>query len=344
MAREGPTLDDLRQALKQKTFSPVYLFHGEEDLLAEEATAMVIAAALSPEERGFNLDILYGAEADARDIASHASSFPMMAARRVVVVRELDRLPNKELLSGYLEHPSETTCLILQTVKADFRKKPYTVAKRNGMAIEFKPLYDSQIPAWITTQVTAQGRTIDQDAARMLATYVGQSLREIRNEIEKLLLYAGERKEIHLDDVQAVVGASREYNIFELQRAVGSRQVARAVTIIDRMLEAGEAPVWIVMMLTRFFSILWRVHEMRRRGVPAQDQAAEAGLAPFQMREFTEAAVHHDPADVERSFSALIDADEQLKSTATDPRLVMEVLVVLLTDRVPAAAARAVSP
>jgi DNA polymerase-3 subunit delta len=280
---------------------------------------------------------MYGAEADARDIVSHASSFPMMAERRVVVVRELDRVSNKELLSGYLEHPSETTCLILQTVKADFRKKPYTVAKRSGMAIEFRPLYDSQIPGWITTHVGSQGRTIEPDAARMLATYVGQSLREIRNEIEKLLLFTGERRQIRLDDVQAVVGASREYNVFELQKAVGGRQVSRAVLIVDRMLESGESPVMIVVMLTRFFSLLWKVHDMRRRGVPPLAQASEAGLAPFQLKEFTEAAVHHDVADIERSFGALVEADEQLKSTSMDPKVVMEVLMVHLADRIPAA-------
>jgi DNA polymerase III subunit delta len=335
MAREGPTLDDLRQALKQKQFSPVYLFHGEEDLLAEEATELVIAAALSMEEREFNLDVMYGSEADARDIASHASSFPMMAERRVVVVRELDRVANKDLLSGYLEQPSETTCLILQTVKADMRRKPYLLAKRHGMIIEFRPLYDSQIPGWIAGQVSTQGRSIRPDAARMLATYVGQSLREIRNEIEKLLLYAGERREILLEDVQAVVGASREYNIFELQKVVGARQVNRAVQIIDRMLEAGESPVMIVVMLTRFFSMLWRLQDMRRRGVSPAGQASEMGLATFQMRELTDAAVQHDSSDCERAFSALVEADEQLKSTSTDPKLILEVLIVHLTDRLP---------
>ena len=338
MAREGPTLDDLRQALKQKKFSPVYLFHGEEDLLAEEATKLVISAALTPEERGFNLDIVYGAEADARDIASHASSFPMMAERRVVVVRELDRVPNKELLSGYLEAPSETTCLILQAVKPDLRKKPFVAARRHGMVIEFRPLYDSQIAPWIAARVAAQGRTITAEAVRLLSAHVGQSLREIRNEIEKLLLYAGERKEITIDDVSAVVGASREYNIFELQRAIGGRQVGRAVLIVERMLEDGESPVMVIVMLTRFYSILWRVHDMRRRGVSPQAQAAEAGLAPFQMKEFADAATRHDLTDVEQAFSALVDADEQLKSTSTDPRVVMEVLVVHLAERMPTTA------
>ena len=343
MAKQGPTLDDLRQALKQKKFFPVYLFHGEEDLLIEEATDLVVAAALTPEQKGFNLDVVDGAEADARDIASHASSFPMMAERRVVVVREPDRVPNKEILSGYLEAPSETTCLILQAGKTDLRKKPFVTAKQHGMVIEFRPLYDNQIAGWITERVAAQGRSITMEAVRLLSAHVGPSLREIRNEIEKLFLYTGERKEITLDDVSAVVGASREYNIFELQRAIGGRQVDRAVLIIARMLEDGESPIMIVAMLTRFYMILWRLHDLRRRGVQSRDQAAELGLAPFQMREFTEAATRHDVTDVERAFGALIEADEQLKSSA-EPGAVMEVLIVRLTERLPSFAGPATYP
>lgn len=336
MPREGPTLDDLRDALREKKFSPVYLFHGEEDLLAEEATDMVIAAALTPEERGFNLDILYGADADARDVASHASSFPMMAARRVVVVRELDRMPNKELLSGYLESPSESTCLILQNGKTDMRRKPFVTARKHGTVMEFRPLYDNQVAGWISARVAGLGRTIGPEAVRMLSTSVGQSLREIRNEIDKLILFAGRRTEITPDDVSAIVGASREYNIFELQKAIGIRQTGRAVLIVERMLEAGESPVMIIVMLTRLYTILWKLHDMKRRGVPAQAQGAEAGLAPFQMKEFAEAASRHDRTDVERAFSVLVDADEQIKSTSTDPRVVMEVLVVQLSERLPA--------
>ncbi len=335
MGREGPTLDDLRQALERREFSPVYLFHGEEDLLAEEATNLVVGAALSPEERGFNLDVLYGPDSDARDIMARASSFPMMAARRVVVVRELDRVPNKELLSGYLDHPSETTCLVLQVGKTDMRRKPFPQAKRHGLAIEFRRLYENQIPAWITAQVAVQGRSIAPDAARMLTTYVGQSLREIRSEIDKLFLYTGDRAEIRLEDVQAVVGASREYNIFELQRAVGGRRISQAVFIAGRMIECGESPIMVVVMLTRFFATLWRLHEMRRRNVPPAAQAAEAGLAPFQMKEYSEAAVLHDAADCELAFDALLSADEQLKTSAMDPRVILEVLMVRLTERLP---------
>ena len=100
-------------AIAKKEFSPVYLLHGGEDLLIEEATNAILDAALTRDERGFNLDVLYGGEADARDVVSHASSFPMMAERRVVVVREVDKLAQAEILANYIERPLPSTCLVL---------------------------------------------------------------------------------------------------------------------------------------------------------------------------------------------------------------------------------------
>lgn len=330
MPKEGPTLDDLRRSLGRGEFAPVYLFHGEEDYLAETAANLVIAAALAPEDHAFNLDIAFGPESDAREIVAHASAFPMNARRRVVVVREAEKLPNRELLSPYLESPSESTCLVLQTGKVDMRRKPFVSARRHGVVIECRPLYDNQIPGWIVEQVSAAGAAIDQPAARLLASYTGASLREIRSEIEKLLIFAGDRKALTSDDVSAVAGASREFTVFELQKAIGLRNPGRSYQILHRMLEAGESPVRIVTMLTRFYTILWRIHDMRRRGIPPAEQASALGFPPFVMRESEEAVERHPLETVESAFSALLLADEQLKSAPTDPAIVMDVLLTSL--------------
>ncbi|MEK9135813.1 MAG: DNA polymerase III subunit delta, partial [Bacteroidota bacterium] len=240
MAREEFTIEDLRLALSQKKLAPVYLFHGEEDFLAEEATDLIIKTALTPEQHGFNLDVVYGNDSDARDILSHASSFPMMADRRVVVVREFDKLANKELLSTYIEEPSPTTSLVLHSVKPDFRKKPYVTAKRTATVINFERIRDNQTAAWISRRVRQQGREIDAEASKILGAYVGTSLREIQNELDKLYIFIGEKKSIDVDDIRAVVGISKEFNVFELQNAIGAMNHARSTEILTRMLDVGE--------------------------------------------------------------------------------------------------------
>lgn len=328
MAKEGWTYEDLRSSLKKKEFASVYLLYGEEDFLVDEAADLVLDTALTKDERGFNLDVMYGSESDARDIISRASSFPMMAARRVVIVREFDKLPAKELLTSYIEHPSESTCLVLLSIKPDFRKKPFLTVRRNGRVIEFKPLYENHIASWISTRAKKEGYEIDQDAGKLLATYVGTSLREIQGEMQKLFVYAGERKSVGVDDVMAVVGVSREYNIFELQKAIGSKSLDRSIFIMQRMIKAGESPTTIIVMLTRFFTMLWRLHDMRRRGVPQNEQSAKLGVNPYFLKDYTEAASHFSAGEIGEVFVHLADADLEMKSSSQDPSLLMHLVLL----------------
>jgi len=331
LAKDGLTYEELLASVRRKDFSPTYLFYGEEDLLADEAVEMIIEAALTEGERGFNLDVVYGGDADARNVVSHAAAFPMMAERRVVVVREFDRLSNRELLSPYIEKPSPTTCLILRAEKPDFRKKPYVAARKHAQVLEFRPLYENQVPAWIASRVKKEKKEISVEACKLLASYIGTSLREIQREIEKLLIYSGDRKSIEASDVMDVVGISREYNVFELQKAIGAREVERAVSILERMLMAGESATSIIVMLTRFYTFLWRIHDMGRRGVPNQEQSSELGIfKPNHLKEYQDAASKFSPSQIEAAFEHLAVTDFALKSSGGTPQLLMHLMLLKL--------------
>ncbi len=333
MAKGDLTFGDLRSELKARKFSPVYLFHGEEDFLAEEAIDLIITSALAPEQQGFNLDVVYGSDADARDIVSHASSFPLMAERRVVVVRETDRLVNKELLTSYIERPAPSTCLVLQAVKPDMRKKPYVMVKRTGTVIKCDPIRDYQIGGWIGTRVRQQGWEIDAEAVKILAAYVGTSLRDIQNELDKVYIFLGEKRPITPDDIRAVVGISKEYNIFALQNAIGVKNLASAMEILTRMLDAGESPILIIILLTRYFTTLWKLNDLRKRGTSSGDFASAIGVNPYFVKDYVAASGKYPQEQVERSYELLLAADEQLKSSSQDPMQVMQMMLVRLMNQ-----------
>lgn len=330
MAKGDLTIDDLRSELKGRKFSPVYLFYGEEDFLAGEAIDLIITSALAPEQQGFNLDVVYGSDADARDIVSHASSFPLMAERRVVVVKEVDKLVNKELLTPFIERPAPSTCLVLQAAKPDMRKKPYAIVKRTGTVIKCDPIRDYQIAGWIGTRVRQQGWEIDAEAVKILAAYVGTSLRDIQNELDKLYIFLGEKRPITPDDIRAVVGLSKEYNVFELQNAIGAKNLASAMEILTRMLDAGESPILIVVLLTRYFTTLWKLHDLRRRGTSTGELAGAIGVNPYFVKDYVAASGKYPQEQVERSYEILLAADEQLKSSSQDPMQVMQNMLVRL--------------
>ncbi len=332
MAGGGLTFDDLDSALRGGTLAPLYLFHGEETLLVDEAVQRVVDTAVGGGDRAFNLDVLSASDNDARDIVSRASSFPMMAERRVVVVRDVERMDEKglELLTHFVENPSPTTCLVLVAAKADMRKKPFTTIRKNGVAIEFKALYDNQLPAWIEKRVLQLGKTIAPEAGKLLAAYVGSSLRALDNEIDKLMLFILDRPSISADDVAAVVGFTREFSVFELQKAVGAKNLPRAVEIMERMIDAGAGLPFVFTMLTSYYATLWKLADLRRRGVAERELAGEARINPYFFREYLEALRQHGVRDIEQAFSHLAEADEQSKTGSRDPRQIMHLLLIRL--------------
>ena len=332
MAARGSTYETLRAELARGTVRTAYVLYGDEDLLLDEALEAVVSAALAGADRGFNLDIMRGAEADGRDIVARASSFPMMAERRVVVVRDADKLAGRdpELVAAYVERPSPTTCLVLAGTKPDFRRKPFVTVRKDGGAFEFRPLQEDALLSWIAAQVARAGRRIVPGGCSLLAASVGTSLRDLRNEIDKLFVFAGDRKEITEDDVSAVAGVSREFSVFELQKAIGSRRTARAVAIMERMLDAGEKVPVIVASLATYFTTLWKLADLRRRGVPEREHAAAAHVSPYFIREYYEALESTTAADCERAIFSLAHADEVSKTTGQDVRHVMLTLVLRL--------------
>lgn len=327
---QGQTYEDLLTHLAKKNFFPVYLLHGEEDFLIGEGSEAIVQAALADDQRGFNLDVLYGGEADTRDVVSHASSFPMTAERRVVVVREVERLSQPDILANYIEHPSPSTCLVLTSSKPDFRKKPFLTAKKHAFVVECKPLWENQVPAWITRRVKKEKREIHPDAASMLAAYVGTSLRELSNELEKLFLFIGDRKSIGVDDVAAVVGVSKEFSIFELQWAIGMKDTRKATEVLERLMESGEQPVVMVAIMTKFFQTVWKLLDARRRNVPPAEQLMQAGAFMFQEK-YREVASRFTVREVEDAFLALSEIDEKLKTSGGDPKLLVQTFIVRTT-------------
>jgi len=311
---------------------PVALLYGEEDFLLEEELRRRVDAALEGSDRTLNLDVLNAGDTDARDIVARASSFPMTGPRRVVVVRDADRLAagDLELLASYCEAPSPSSCLLLVGVKPDMRRKPFAALRKAGQATEYARMYEDRLPAWITGHARARGLAIGPEAAKLLATYAGSSLRDIAQEIEKISLYIGARKEITPADVAAVVGMSKEYSPFALQAAIGRRDTARAVTILEELLNAGSAVPLVIATLTNYFLTLLKLHDLRRRSSPPQDDAARARIHPMFVGEYREALAHHPPGACERALLLLAEADRDTKSGTVGPRQVMEALTLEL--------------
>ncbi len=341
MAKRSTTalgFGDVESSFRKKDFAPLYLFYGEEDLLVNEAVDLLIRNAIDDATRQFNLDILYGSEIGAAELVSLAATFPMMSERRVIVVREFDKLPGRDALLPYIERPSPTTSLVLTALRPDFRVKIFKVLAEKATTVEFGRLYDNEILQWITRRVESLGKNVSPEAAELIPAYVGRSLREIQNEIDKLVIYVGGKRSISVGDVNAVVGMSKQFNIFELQNAIGSHNPARAHEILEHMLDAGEGATGMVIMLAKYFQKLWLIQDCLERKVPKQEIAAALRLSPKQLY-FLENELRVAKAisrhEIEESFRALAQADERLKTSGGEEKMVMTLLLHQILAREP---------
>ena len=333
-----PSYDVFLETVKGKKYAPVYLFIGEEDFLVEECVDRIIRELLTTDTKAFNLDIVYGSKADAREVIAHAASFPMMSDRRVVVVKEFDKLllgdTAMEIISAYIAHPLDSTCFVLLAEKPDFRTKPFIDLKKSEIVFAFNPLYDNQVPTWISERCKKMGKDVDLEACRLLQAYIGNSLRTIQNELDKLFTYLGDRTRVTLEDVADVVGVSRGFTVFDLQNAIGKKNMSEAMRIVKRMIETGETPQLSIVMLTRYFNLIWKVHDMLKHNESETEIIAATKISPYYFKDYAEAARRFSSSHIENSFGVLLDADVQLKSTSPDPSHLMEMLVyTLIADR-----------
>ncbi len=231
----GPTYVDIVKDVQAGTFAPVYCLMGDEDYYIDKLSQFIAEKALKPEERDFNYDLLYGAETRANDIISIARQFPMMADRRVVIVREFQALSDKEMLAAYVKNPNPTTVLILchKHGVLDGRRALSGEIRKQGVLFESKRLYDRELPGFVTSYIQRSQKTIDPAAVQMICDHVGSDLSRLAAEMDKLLMALPQNEtRVGAALVEELTGMSKDFNNFELQSALAVRDVYKANQIV----------------------------------------------------------------------------------------------------------------
>ncbi|MCD7974079.1 MAG: DNA polymerase III subunit delta [Candidatus Azobacteroides sp.] len=251
--------------IRNKQFKPVYFFMGEETYYIDLLTEAIIEHALTDAERDFNQTILYGADTDIGTVINAAKRYPMMAERQLVVVKEAQSLKKLDELSFYLQKPLHTTVLVFNYKygKLDGRKKVATDIAKAGVLFESKKLYDNQMATWINAYVVSKGYTIEGKAATMLTEFLGNNLSRVAGELDKLILTLPEGEKRITDRlIEQNIGVSKEYNTFELQKALAAKDILKANRIVNYF---GKNPktnplVMTMSLLFSFFSNLMLCH------------------------------------------------------------------------------------
>jgi DNA polymerase-3 subunit delta len=336
--KEKLDFDKLRLAVKNKKFSPVYIFYGNEEFLIEESIKAILENALDSGLRDFNFDVVYGNEIDLQGLLSLLFLLPVMSPKRVVVMRNAEKFFSKisrskkakdeEAFINYLKKPNPDTIFVIVLNEPDFEKEIYKKVFDLGTVVDLKAPYDWQIPSWIAKRVKERGKDITGDACKLLQAYVGNSLRDLENEITKLLIFVGDdKKVIDVEDVKQVVGLSRSFTVFDLQKAIGERNLQLAITIVERMLQVGEFPPVILTMLTRYFTMLWKLYELKKVESDPKKLANSLQISQYHIKEYLYHLSKFKEAEIKNAFKYLIEADELIKTSPVDEKVVLSQMI-----------------
>lgn len=320
-------------AIKKGQISPIYFLYGEEAYFIDKISDFIGAKVLTEEEKGFNQMVLYGKDVSIDDIVGNAKRYPMMAERQVVIVKEAQHLSRTiEDLCAYAENPQQTTVLVIcyKYKKLDKRKKLHKIIKKNGVIFESKKLYENQVSDWLRKHLLGNGYTISHKASLLLIEYLGTDLGKISKELEKLKLVLPKETEINPQHIEEHIGISKDYNNFELKRAIGDRDIVKATKIINYFAQNPKDNPFIltITLLHSFFTQLLQYHGLSDHS--PKKVASTLRINPYFVKEIQSAARNYPMKKVSAIISSLREIDLKGKGVGASPMKEADLLKELL--------------
>ncbi|WP_179336012.1 DNA polymerase III subunit delta [Winogradskyella costae] len=333
-------MDEIKEivaAIKKGDIKPIYFLMGEEAYYIDKISDYIEEHLLDETEKGFNQMVLYGRDVSIDDIVSNAKRYPMMAERQVVIVKEAQDLSRTiEQLAKYAANPQPSTVLVLnyKYKKIDKRKALYKALKKDNVIFESKKMYENQVADWIRRVLAGQDYNISPKAAQMLVEFLGTDLSKIDNELNKLKIVLPKGTQITPDHIEENIGISKDYNNFELRKAVGSRNAIKAHQIAKYFAEnPKDNPIVVsVALLFGFFSQLLHLHGMSDKN--PRSVASALKVNPYFVNEYLDAARNYPMKKVSYIIGILRETDVKSKGVGANavPQgdLLKELLVKIL--------------
>ncbi|MCX6153947.1 MAG: DNA polymerase III subunit delta [Candidatus Kapabacteria bacterium] len=356
--------EKIEKFIKSGTFPPVLLLFGKEEYHISQALERLTSDIFQFENAEYNTHILEADDTNINTILNLSLSYPFMADRRCIVVKHFEKLfsgrvskKNDSLISleKYLDNPQKTTIIILtadydginglaaelknpsKKAKAEKRidglKAPFNKLIREHQWIEFPQVHESNFFEFIKSELSKHSKTASAEAIQLLLVQSGQTLREIANEIEKLVTYLGERDSVTVSDVSSLIGSSHIYNVYDLQKAISARNLSDAMKILEHLLAHERLEMLILTVISRHFIALWKLYEESQKQSNDYQLAAAAGINPYFINEYKSALKKYSQTDLDNAFKAMAEADAQIKATGAYPLLIMQKMILKIISK-----------
>jgi len=339
MSKKKP--EDLKKSLDSGELLPAYLLHGEDSRGMDRALAAIEKLVLGEGLSEFNSDFFHGKETDISVMLAAASTLPMMADKRLVVVKRVEEIKGagRQKLIEYLSDPVPRTVLAMTAgdlaLRGSGTRKEdidlVAAAAKAGMSVQFARPTGKYLPARIQDLARERGKQIDRAAVDLIADMAGSDLLGIEHEIEKIALYMADRKRITREDVLDAMADIKEVNVFEFTDAIGARDTEAALKSFRRMRKRGQEPLMILGMLLRHFRLIWKIQELTEKGETPGRIAKKTGLNEWVMKKtYLPQIEKFKPMDTGRITRLLADLDMKIKSSRAEKDILFERTVIKL--------------
>lgn len=323
--------------IKQGNTKPIYFLMGEESYYIDKITDFIEQTVLTTDEKEFNQTIVYGRDTSVSEIVGQAKCFPMMAEKTVVIVKEAQDLSRSiESLATYAENPLTSTILVLcyKYKTLDKRKKLIKTVRKTGVVFESKKLYENQVGDWISGVLKGKKYGIEPKASQMLVEFLGTNLSKISNELDKLTLLLPEGTTVSPQHVEENIGISKDYNVFELRKAIGKKEVLKCNQIIEYFANNPKSNplVMTVSLINSYFTQLLMYHGLKDKSKMSVAKALRVN--PYFVEDYLIAARNYPMRKVSQIIAYLREADMKSKgvgaSQMSDRDLMKELLFKIL--------------
>ena len=327
---------DIIQQINNKVYQPVYFLMGEESYYTDKISDYISENVLTQEEKEFNQITLYGKDTDVATVISEAKQFPFGSAYRVVIIKEAQEIKKIEDLEIYLDNPLPSTILVIcyKYKKIDKRKSFGKNLSKKSILFDSKKLYENQIPSWIKTEVKEQGFSIDDKSANILTQYLGNDLSKINNELSKLVLHLKKGEQITPKIIEDNIGISKDFNVFELQNALGIKDVLKSNQIIKYFSENPKNHPYVLTLssLFTFFQKVMIYQNLKDKN--SKNAASALGVNPYFVSQFQTASRNYPMKKLFKIFTYLKEYDLKSKgvnnTSTADKELLKELTFKIL--------------
>ncbi len=324
-----PPVSQAIKDLKSGRILPVYYLYGADTYSIEQAVNLVQQTVQPFIASDFDKETFHCEDKSIYDILDFAAAFPFGSEKKLIIVKDIEKVRDKKGLTNYAASPADFSVLVLihNGTISGAESEPFKTLNQNGYLFEAKELKGNNLLEWLLGYAESKGKILTAENAQILLDIAGENRAQLEAQLEKIFVFLGDKKEITIDTIRDLSTSLKEYTIFDLQNAVAKKDKSTAFKVAYHLLEKGNEPTFIISMLTKYFTGLTRINELREKNTPEQTAARIVGTHPYYYKDYLRARSIYSDKELFNAARALLKADLSIKTSTADEKSVIAVLL-----------------